>query len=404
MESSSRTLVCSVLFLDIAEYSKKAVADQLHLKQAFNQMLSKALDEVPQRDRIILDTGDGAAVTFMGDPEDALFAAMSVRDMARTIPPSAGAPPEPGTGLPVRLGVNLGPVRLVKDLNGRMNIIGDGINVAQRVMSFSRPGQLLVSRSFYEVVSCLSRDYLHLFQHEGSRTDKHVREHEVYSVGGAPAARRVAETASQILSPSGIANWFAGMGPFGLRRSALAAAPALFFALLGAGLILSTVFDGNRATAAVDGSSRQQPLPAQATPRITPPPPLRNLGAVARNAAPGSGDSAKPAPALKSILERRLAEKQLDTMAVTKAEPGRAATADADRPWQGDAGRLELAITPWGTVFVDGEERGASPPLRVLDIAPGAHTIVIHNGGFAPHVQRVVVKAGEATRIRHRFR
>ena len=31
---------------------------------------------MPARDRIILDTGDGAAVTFMGDPEDALFAAM----------------------------------------------------------------------------------------------------------------------------------------------------------------------------------------------------------------------------------------------------------------------------------------------------------------------------------------
>ena len=182
MESSSRTLVCSVLFLDIVEYSKKPVAEQLELKQAFNRALATALEQVPQRDRIILDTGDGAAVTFMGDPEDALFAALAVRNMA-------------SDGMPVRLGVNLGPVRLVKDLNGQMNIIGDGINVAQRVMSFADPGQLLVSRSFYEVVSCLSRDYMNLFRHEGSRTDKHVREHEVYSVvGGAPMARRVAQT------------------------------------------------------------------------------------------------------------------------------------------------------------------------------------------------------------------
>ena len=170
MESSSRTLVCSVLFLDIVEYSKKPVAEQLDLKQAFNRALATALEQVPQRDRIILDTGDGAAVTFMGDPEDALFAALAVRNMA-------------SDGMPVRLGVNLGPVRLVKDLNGQMNIIGDGINVAQRVMSFADPGQLLVSRSFYEVVSCLSRDYMNLFRHEGSRTDKHVREHEIYVVG-----------------------------------------------------------------------------------------------------------------------------------------------------------------------------------------------------------------------------
>src|SRR3954452_1297288 len=109
MESSGRTLVCSVLFLDIVEYTKKPVAEQLQLKQEFNRLLSSALEQVPARDRIILDTGDGAAVTFMGDPEDALFASMAVRD---TSPP-----------ISVRLGVNLGPVRLVKDLNGQLNII-----------------------------------------------------------------------------------------------------------------------------------------------------------------------------------------------------------------------------------------------------------------------------------------
>src|SRR5207302_1811541 len=111
---------------------------------------------------------------FVGDPEAALLASVAGRD-------GAGA-------LAVRLGVNLGPVRLVKDLNAQLNIIGDGINVAQRVMSFARPGQLLVSRSFYEVVSCLSRDYANLFHHEGARTDKHVREHDVYSVVGGTSA------------------------------------------------------------------------------------------------------------------------------------------------------------------------------------------------------------------------
>src|SRR3981081_1268914 len=213
MESSGRTLVCSVLFLDIVEYSKKPVSEQLQLKQEFNRALTKALEQVPSRDRIILDTGDGAAVTFMGDPEDALFAAMAVRDDASTVP--------------VRLGVNLGPVRLVKDLNDQVNIIGDGINVAQRVMSFSRPGQLLVSRSFYEVVSCLSRDYKALFRHEGQRTDKHVREHEVYAVvGGTPSARRVAQTESRMIGPLSVGGWFAAGGPAGGRGFVVRPAPA----------------------------------------------------------------------------------------------------------------------------------------------------------------------------------
>ena len=122
MQISSRTLICSVLFLDIVEYSKRPVEEQIHLKQAFNRLLTAALDRVSPRDRIILDTGDGAAVTFPGDPEDALFVAISIRDLA-------GA-------LPVRMGINLGPVRLVRDLNKQTSIIGDGIIVAQRVMGF----------------------------------------------------------------------------------------------------------------------------------------------------------------------------------------------------------------------------------------------------------------------------
>ena len=63
---------------------------------------------------------------------------MSLRD---AFAPSAEQPPE----VPARIGLNLGPVRLVRDLNGRPNIIGDGINVAQRVMAFADAGQILVS-------------------------------------------------------------------------------------------------------------------------------------------------------------------------------------------------------------------------------------------------------------------
>jgi class 3 adenylate cyclase len=181
VDSSERTLVCSVLFLDIAGYSKEAVAEQAELKQALDRVLVASLERVAARDRIVLDTGDGAAITFFGDPENALSVAVAIRD-------SLG-------GLPVRMGINLGPVRLVSDLNGQTNVIGDGINVAQRVMSFSKPGELLVSRSYYDVMSCLSSTYQSCFTSEGSRTDKHVRAHDVYSVarGLRVGARRRAE-------------------------------------------------------------------------------------------------------------------------------------------------------------------------------------------------------------------
>jgi hypothetical protein len=49
-------------------------------------------------------------------------------------------------------------------------------------MSFAEPGQLLVSRSYYDIVSCLSQEYAKLFQYQGARADKHVREHDIYAV------------------------------------------------------------------------------------------------------------------------------------------------------------------------------------------------------------------------------
>jgi class 3 adenylate cyclase len=184
-DNTNRTLVCSVLFIDIVGYSKKGVGDQVRLKQNFNAVLTSALEQVPPRERVVVDTGDGAAVTFLGDPEGALFCGLAVLDKVGEIP--------------VRMGINLGPVSLMKDINGLDNVVGDGINVAERVMGFAAQGQVLVSRSFYEVVSLLTKDYSELFRKEESRTDKHDRAHELYAVTDAVrVGRRVQEAQSRL--------------------------------------------------------------------------------------------------------------------------------------------------------------------------------------------------------------
>ncbi|MBI3480996.1 MAG: PEGA domain-containing protein [Nitrosomonadales bacterium] len=176
-ERGNKTIMCSVLFLDIVEYSKKSVSGQISLKDRFNSYLSLAISDVPMTDRIILDTGDGAAINFLGDVEDALKAALSLRESLLNEGPDVDHP------LLVRMGINLGPVRLVRDINGQPNIVGDGINVAQRVMGFADAAQILVSRSYFDAVSRLSPQYSGMFHYQGSRTDKHVREHEVYAIG-----------------------------------------------------------------------------------------------------------------------------------------------------------------------------------------------------------------------------
>ena len=171
-----RTWLCSVLFMDIVSYSTQSVEQQMKWKTRFNSFLAEAIQDVPKDERVILDTGDGAAVCFLGSPEAAMFAALHlwqcfVRDEREQKP-----------GLRVRMGVNLGPVKLVKDLNGSLNAIGDGINAGQRIMSFAQENQILVSQSFFDVVHRLSDDYKKLFRLKGVETDKHVREHTVYSL------------------------------------------------------------------------------------------------------------------------------------------------------------------------------------------------------------------------------
>jgi len=193
----SRTLISSVLFLDIAGYSRLGVTEQIRMKQSFNDVLSAALQDMEARERVVVDTGDGAAVAFLGDPERALFAALAVFD-------NVGE-------LPVRMGINLGPVHVSRDINGQENVIGDGINVAQRIMSFAAAGQLFVSRTFYDVVQLLSGEYASMFQAIGGRTDKHARTHEVFAVNPAVrVGRRVAEAharmRAQRRSPSAAAS------------------------------------------------------------------------------------------------------------------------------------------------------------------------------------------------------
>ena len=80
LDQANRTFICSVVFIDLVGYSKKPVAEQIRLKTSLTNNLSEAIKDIPVNDRIILDTGDGAAISFLGDPEDALFTCLSLRE------------------------------------------------------------------------------------------------------------------------------------------------------------------------------------------------------------------------------------------------------------------------------------------------------------------------------------
>ena len=448
LDTANRTFICSVVFIDLVGYSKKPVTEQIRLKTSLTNNLSEAIKDIPINDRIILDTGDGAAISFLGDPEDALFVTLSLREamMREAAEAEADAPPDDN----VRMGINLGPVKLVKDINGHPNIIGDGINVAQRIMSFARPGQIVVSRSYYDVVSNLASEYAKLFTYEGSRTDKHVREHEIYVVGhheGAlqkardgmkdrasstiPNARRVGSSTGTGTGTQTVTLTIPSFVQDKKKLTFVAGGLAAVVAILA--ILVATKKPSTPAIAA-EPTTATQPIsgtaPASApvvAPKVAAAPPLAPPVAppvVAPTVEPPAADAKKGADA-KS--EAKPDAKVLSPAPTQVPVAAPAAEAKADTKKASDAVKAEgakaldaakaadpskssviqatvfLNISPWGEVFVNGKSQGVSPPKKFIKLDPGKYKIEVRNTTFPAHAQNLDVKTRDEVTLKHRF-
>jgi len=126
-----------VLFIDIVGYSKLLIEEQ---KERLNQLTEIVLATAQVRDStdeqlVRLPTGDGMALVFRHSAEEPARCALEIAEALRKHPE-----------LPVRMGIHSGPVSEVKDVSGRTNIAGAGINMAQRVMDCGDAGHILVSQ------------------------------------------------------------------------------------------------------------------------------------------------------------------------------------------------------------------------------------------------------------------
>lgn len=180
MTTHNRTWLCCVVFLDVVASTRHHMQDQMAIKAHLDAQIKKLLVNHPRDEFILLDRGDGAAVCFLLEPETALYFALDLRDAVR-------AQEDSSVRYEIRTGINLGPIKIIRDVKGEKTTLGDGINCAARIMDFAGAGQILVSRSFYEVVGCLGQEYAELFSYLGKRADKHIREFEVYEVAAARA-------------------------------------------------------------------------------------------------------------------------------------------------------------------------------------------------------------------------
>src|SRR5882762_8747862 len=115
-----------VLFIDIVGYSKLLINEQSEQIQKLKEIVRATeqfrLAEAESK-LLRLPTGDGGALVFRNSPEAPILCAMEIAKALKSYP-----------ALRVRMGIHSGPVNEVTDLNEQANIVGAGINVAQRVM------------------------------------------------------------------------------------------------------------------------------------------------------------------------------------------------------------------------------------------------------------------------------
>jgi TolB-like protein/tetratricopeptide (TPR) repeat protein len=133
-----RLEIAHVLFMDIVGYSKLLTDEQSEALQELNQIVrsTEAAREAEAAGALtVLPTGDGMALVFTGSVEEPVECALEISQALRAQP-----------SLPVRMGIHSGPIHHVKDANGRENIAGIGINIAQRVMDCGDAGHILVSK------------------------------------------------------------------------------------------------------------------------------------------------------------------------------------------------------------------------------------------------------------------
>ena len=67
------------------------------------------------------------------------------------------------------------------------------------------------------------------------------------------------------------------------------------------------------------------------------------------------------------------------------------------------SGAIQLAISPWGQVEIDGAAAGTTPPLTRLSLPEGAHTVTVRNADFPAFTTTVQVTADKPVTVRHRF-
>jgi len=155
------------IYLDIEKYSQvRSVEAQVEIIKILNEIVKDVIKSVLHEndDTIYLPTGDGICISILNPnlPYDSHLQ-VSLKILEKIEEHNQKTDDEMRR-FSIRIGINENVDNIVKDINGKMNVTGAGINIAQRIMGLADGNQILISQSVYETFKYREK-YMKSFRH-----------------------------------------------------------------------------------------------------------------------------------------------------------------------------------------------------------------------------------------------
>jgi class 3 adenylate cyclase len=198
---SHDTEIASVLFVDMVRFTDHSMERQNALlsvlqrivKESEKAVLARAPDEL-----ITITTGDGMALVFFRGPVLPAMCALEIAGALRQYPE-----------ISVRMGVNMGLVYRHLNIKEQVDVVGGGINTAQRIMDCGDAGHILVSYCIAEVLAQLDTGWHECLRDLGVHEVKNGARVHLFNLckdglGNPETPKRIRVTV-QIPPPAGLA-------------------------------------------------------------------------------------------------------------------------------------------------------------------------------------------------------
>jgi len=185
-------------FTDIVAGSNPTIPtkDQVRKIVALNEIIARTetFRKREPESTVILPTGDGMAIGFSDSPEKPIRLAIELHKALNRYNESKRGKEK----LLIRVGIDMGPVYVINDLNGKDNVWGPGIILTRRVMDLGGDMNIFASARISEDVRKLSPEYKKILHPIGDYSIKHGEELHLFNIYGEGFGNKIAPRKSKV--------------------------------------------------------------------------------------------------------------------------------------------------------------------------------------------------------------